>query len=162
MADGITIKVDATQAYAKLDRITPEVRDELRTVIPDLTRALGSLVNSKLSSELKSRRTLTVTQQMRESANQIIGVVGLESPSANGLLPTYLEKGTRPHEIKGNPVLAFVWDKGPNPGSVNFFRYVNHPGTKAYAFMERSLGEMQSDIVSEISNAVTRAAGSAR
>ncbi len=45
----------------------------------------------------------------------------------------YVENGTRPHLIAGNPNLQFVW-KGVR---VNF-RYVNHPGTEARPFMERA------------------------
>ena len=42
---------------------------------------------------------------------------------------TFVENGTRPHLIVGNPWLSFVWK-----GVRVFFRRVNHPGTKPYAF----------------------------
>lgn len=42
--------------------------------------------------------------------------------------PNYAEftdKGTRPHKIRGNPLLAFRWH-----GRLVIVRSVNHPGTK--------------------------------
>jgi len=157
MADGIEIKVDTTRAIAKLGRITPQVRDNLRKVIPDLTKALGKLIGAKLDSGLKSRKTLTVAQELHESVNRITGVARVEaSASSPKLLPTYLEEGTRPHEIIGNPVLAFPWDK--LGGATAFFRKVNHPGFAGLHFMEKAFSEMQEEIVGEIKAAVKEAA----
>lgn len=46
----------------------------------------------------------------------------------------YVVKGTRPHRITGNPLLAF------KVGSQTVFaQSVNHPGTKANDFMTRAL-----------------------
>lgn len=160
MADGLTIRVDATRAYAKIDSITPRIRDQLRKVIPDLTRQLGAAVNSKLASELKSRKTLNVAQELHETTRQIYGLVRLEAADPSpALLPTYLEEGTRPHEIAGNPILAFYWDK---MGADVFFRRVQHPGTKAYQFMARTFAEQREDIVNEIEDAVATGAREAR
>jgi hypothetical protein len=159
MVDGVQIKVDARAARLKLDRVTPTVRDALRAVLPNLTKQLASAVTSKLGSELKSMKTLTVTQELRESTNQIYGLVSLKSPSAGGLLPTYLEEGTRPHEIVGNPFLAFHWER---LGVDVVFRRVQHPGTKAYQFMARSFAEQRDEIVSQISEAAKSGAQKAR
>jgi hypothetical protein len=159
MAEGVTINVDATRALVKLDRITPAVRDELRGIIPSLTNRLGALVDSKLGSELKSRTTLTVAKEMHETTAEIYGLVELRSPSANGLLPTYLELGTRAHPIVGNPILAFYWER---LGKMVFFHSVNHPGFKAYAFMARSFAEMRDEIVEQLKAAAQRGASKAQ
>lgn len=48
----------------------------------------------------------------------------------------YVVKGTRPHRIEGNPLLAFFW---PKVGRNVVFRSVQHPGTKANDFLTRAL-----------------------
>lgn len=48
----------------------------------------------------------------------------------------YVIKGTRPHVIEGNPLLAFFW---PKVGQFVVFPKVNHPGTKANNFLQRAL-----------------------
>lgn len=49
----------------------------------------------------------------------------------------YVVKGTRPHEIVGNPLLVFDWPAGGLHPAV--FRRVNHPGTKANPFFVNSV-----------------------
>ncbi len=159
MADNVEIKVDTTSARLKLGRVTPAVRNELRGIVPSLTNRLASLVDAKLGSELKTRRTLSVAREMHETTNEIYGLVRIDSPSANGVLPTYLELGTRPHVIEGNPILAFYWER---LGQTVFFRRVNHPGNKAYRFLARSFAEMRDQVVSDIRAAAERGARGAR
>lgn len=48
----------------------------------------------------------------------------------------FVIKGTRPHPIVGNPLLAFFW---PKMGRNVVFRHVMHPGTKANDFLSRAL-----------------------
>ena len=48
----------------------------------------------------------------------------------------YVVKGTAPHKITGNPLLAFFW---PKVGSFVVFRSVNHPGTRPNNFLSRAL-----------------------
>lgn len=48
----------------------------------------------------------------------------------------YVIKGTRPHKITGNPLLAFFW---PKVGQFVVFRSVNHPGTRPNNFLSRAL-----------------------
>lgn len=49
----------------------------------------------------------------------------------------YVIKGTRPHEIVGNPLLVFDWPAGGRDPAV--FRRVNHPGTRANTFFVDSI-----------------------
>ena len=53
----------------------------------------------------------------------------------------FVEEGTKPHEIKakGDGVLAFHWDHGPNGPGLYFFKSVQHPGTKGVHFMRDAL-----------------------
>lgn len=48
----------------------------------------------------------------------------------------FVIKGTRPHTITGNPLLAFFW---PKVGRNVVFRSVHHPGTRANDFLSRAL-----------------------
>jgi hypothetical protein len=41
---------------------------------------------------------------------------------------SYVDEGTGPHEIQGNPLLVFYWQAA---GKVVFLRSVQHPGTAA-------------------------------
>lgn len=56
--------------------------------------------------------------------------------TSNAPYTLYVIKGTRPHKITGNPLLAFFW---PKVGANVVFRSVNHPGTSANNFLGRAL-----------------------
>lgn len=70
------------------------------------------------SGDLAATRRLTV-----DDANLRASV---EYP---GDLPNYLEDGTGPHRIDGNPLLVFDW---PKAGGVVYLRHVNHPGSRKH------------------------------
>lgn len=55
---------------------------------------------------------------------------------SNAAYTLFVIKGTRPHPIVGNPLLAFFW---PKMGRNVVFRHVMHPGTKANDFLTRAL-----------------------
>lgn len=70
--------------------------------------------------------------------SRIKGYVEISTPgAAEGILgaftdyASFVESGTRPHEIHGNPFLTFK----AKDGTWVTTRMVNHPGTKPYAFM---------------------------
>lgn len=151
----ITVKVDNTTALARFgpQGIPVSVRNELRKVIPDLTRRLGAAVNRNLNDRLKSRRRLVVQQQMVENTQAIYGRVTTVSVSEPFMLPIWLEDGTRPHEIvaKNAPVLAFYWDR---IGGMAFFKRVMHPGFAGVRYTADAFAEVEPEIKSEINRAV--------
>lgn len=53
------------------------------------------------------------------SGDVVYGTVGSESDIAG-----YLEEGTSPHRIPGNPLLAFQWH-----GRLTIVHWVDHPGS---------------------------------
>lgn len=55
---------------------------------------------------------------------------------SNAAYTLFVIKGTRPHPIVGNPLLAFFW---PKVGANVVFRSVMHPGTKPNDFLTRAL-----------------------
>lgn len=66
---------------------------------------------------------------------------------------SYVEEGTKPHRIEGNPFLAFIWK-----GEQVFFRYVNHPGSKPYPFMGIGYLKAERVVQREIEMGIARAA----
>lgn len=65
---------------------------------------------------------------------------------------SYLEEGTQPHLIAGDPFLAFEWK-----GEKVFFRYVNHPGTRPMPFMGPALQKAERVVQREVELGVARA-----
>ena len=59
----------------------------------------------------------------------------------------YMEEGTRPHTIEGNPWLW--WDELEHP-----VHSVNHPGTPAYKYMEEALNSNIDRIIEFIEEAI--------
>ena len=153
MADDVQIKVDATSARLKLERIAPAVRNQLRQVLPQLTLKIGAAVNAKLDSELKSRTRLNVTQELRESANQIYGAVRIDwvGEQIAKLVPTYLEYGTQRHWVAPITAKALHWVTDAGDDAFSKGHYVS--GIKAHNFMSRTFREMQSEIVETIRTA---------
>lgn len=56
--------------------------------------------------------------------------------TSNAPYSVFVIKGTRPHPIVGNPLLAFFW---PKMGANVVFHRVMHPGTKPNDFLSRAL-----------------------
>lgn len=56
--------------------------------------------------------------------------------TSNAPYSIFVIKGTRPHKITGNPLLAFFW---PKLGRDVVFRSVQHPGTRPNNFLSRAL-----------------------
>lgn len=155
-----TIQVDATKAFAKFsDAGIPEsVRRNLRSMLPPLGKAVGASVDAKLDTQLKSRTTLTTNQEMREptSGRSITMRVWVTSPTGGGLLPRWIEEGTKGHGPVEAPFLVFQIDgewirtkfvKGMFGGDMQGLHY-----------MENTLAEMESEIVDTLTQAVRQGA----
>jgi len=65
---------------------------------------------------------------------------------------SFVEEGTPPHFIAGNPTLAFQWK-----GEQMFLRYVNHPGSKPYPFMHLAYVKAERVVIKEIELGIERA-----
>jgi len=72
-------------------------------------------------------------RQSRETTGQFSAGWDVSSDAPYSM---FVIKGTRPHEIKGNPLLGFFW---PKIGQFAVFHSVHHPGTKANNFLGRAL-----------------------
>jgi hypothetical protein len=147
-----TINVDLSKALLRFGEagIPEQVRTNLRRLIPPLAINFTAQVNNRLNTQLKSRNSLTVTNEMRENRNQITAKIQIVS-STNQLLPTYLELGTRPHGI--DPVNAQFLHFALGGVIEVFAKHVEHPGTRAYHFLEDTLVEFKSEILDTMQQA---------
>jgi len=158
------IQVDARKALLKFsDAGIPEgIRRNLRTVIPDLTKRLGASVEAKLNSELKSRKNIDVKKEMVESPTYLYGRVRVvwTGDQKSNMVPAVLDTGAKAHLIEAKPgsALFFFWEKlGINAA----FKAVHHPGFAGINYMQRSLDEMQSEIVNALQKAAQNGAKAA-
>lgn len=100
-------------------------------------------VRQGLATALEEGERQAKTQHRYEDqtgllTSRIRGYVEISIPgAAQGVLgaftdyASFVEGGTKPHEIHGNPFLTFK----AKDGTWVTTRMVHHPGTKAYAFM---------------------------
>ncbi len=149
-----TITVDARQAYARFSEsgIPEQVRNNLRRLLPQLGKDVGAAVDAKLASGLKSRNTLTTNMLMKENPRQLTVTVSVTSPTGGGMLPKWIEEGTRGHGPVTAPFLVFQIDgqwirtkfvKGMFGGDMQGLHY-----------MENAMQEMEPQIVDTLHTAV--------
>jgi|SRR5215831_1119202 len=136
-----TITVDATQAYARFSPagIPEAVRNNLRRLLPQLGKDIGSEIEHKLDSELRSRNSLSVKKEMHEDGWAVYIKIETVAPS-KPMLPLWLEEGTRPHPIVAvnARALYFYWER---IGRYVAFKRVMHPGFKGLHYTERTMEE---------------------
>ena len=89
----------------------------------EMTRRLKAAAPKKTGELERSISVRPTTGYSPRISPTITLVAEAKAPQAR-----FTEEGTRPHEIRGNPILAFYWEK---VGRFVYFRKVNHPGNKA-------------------------------
>lgn len=77
--------------------------------------------------EVARERITSRTGQYIEGIQSRVDPADVLTITASAPHSSYIESGTRPHVIRGNPVLVFDWK-----GQTRFFTFVNHPGTRPY------------------------------
>lgn len=121
---------------AELARVMAEGADKARasTKFKDQTGALRRSIVSGLEGSWQS--------------GDLQGVLLAEAEHAS-----YVEDGTRPHEILPRSKRALSWPKAPRP-----VRRVQHPGTKATEFIRKSInpGGASNRISAAAADAVNR------
>lgn len=157
----VTVKIDNTAAIANFGPqgfLPVAVRDNLRSVLPDLTRRLGAQVNSNLDSGLKTRRRLQVRQEMVENPTAIYGRVTTVATEEPLMLPEWLEDGTAAHVIRARNATAlfFFWEK---VGRNVMFQKVNHPGFAGIHYTQNAFDALEGEIRSGINGAIRDAYG---
>lgn len=148
------------RVFEKLDRLPESLRSQLRSRIPDLTRALAERVRSKLAPGTLFKTTThllpAIKSQMVENAAEIYGRVYVDPSMFKPVVAHTLESGSRAHVItaRNAPALSFFWEK---LGRRVSFRSVNHPGFVGRSYMQSSLDEMKAEITAGLEQSVIEA-----
>lgn len=154
-----TVTIDAKQVLARFSPagIPQGVRQELRAVLPDLTRRLGLNVEERLNTQLRSRRRLKVDKLLREDARGITGQVRTvwTGDKSKSFIPQILETGAKAHPIfpRNAKALSFFWER---IGQRVVLASVWHPGFPGINYMTEAFREMEGEILGSITEAVRR------
>ena len=131
----IRMEVDTSKLNLDADKINKAVSQELEKTAHRIERQAKELAPVD-TGEL--RRSITTEGN------------GLDYEISTNLeYSEYIEDGTSPHIINGNPYL--YWEGASHP-----VRRVNHPGNKAYLYMETACDTQTEDIEDRIADIIDK------
>ena len=131
----IRVEVDTSKLNLDADKINKAVSQELEKTAHRIERQAKELAPID-TGEL--RRSITTEGS------------GLDYEISTNLeYSEYIEDGTSPHIINGNPYL--YWEGASHP-----VRRVNHPGNKAYLYMETACDTQTEDIEDRIADIIDK------
>ena len=131
----IRMEVDTSELNLDADKINKAVSQELEKTAHRIERQAKELAPVD-TGEL--RRSITTEGS------------GLDYEIGTNLeYSEYIEDGTSPHIINGNPYL--YWEGASHP-----VRRVNHPGNKAYLYMETACDTQTEDIEDRIADIIDK------
>ena len=131
----IRMEVDTSKLNLDADKINKAVSQELEKTAHRIERQAKELAPVD-TGEL--RRSITTEGS------------GLDYEIGTNLeYSEYIEDGTSPHIINGNPYL--YWEGASHP-----VRRVNHPGNKAYLYMETACDTQTEDIEDRIADIIDK------
>ena len=131
----IRMEVDTSKLNLDADKINKAVSQELEKTAHRIERQAKELAPID-TGEL--RRSITTEGS------------GLDYEIGTNLeYSEYIEDGTSPHIINGNPYL--YWEGASHP-----VRRVNHPGNKAYLYMETACDTQTEDIEDRIADIIDK------
>lgn len=121
-----------------------ELQDEWRsTGLPGVRRAMRKAVVEAIEQGAKVARSLVPVSDKprgphlrdrilswiaKDDANEVAGVI-----NAGRAYASFVENGTRPHEIRPRRVSVLAWEGSDGEG--HFAKVVHHPGTQPHPFM---------------------------
>lgn len=131
----IKMEVDTSKLNLDADKINKAVSQEIEKTAHRIERQAKELAPID-TGEL--RRSITTEGS------------GLDYEIGTNLeYSEYIEDGTSPHIINGNPYL--YWEGASHP-----VRSVNHPGNKAYLYMETACDTQTEDIEDRIADIIDK------
>ena len=131
----IRMEVDTSKLNLDADKINKAVSQEIEKTAHRIERQAKELAPID-TGEL--RRSITTEGS------------GLDYEISTNLeYSEYIEDGTSPHIINGNPYL--YWEGASHP-----VRSVNHPGNKAYLYMETACDTQTEDIEDRIADIIDK------
>ncbi len=136
------------KGFDTLDRdIGDAIETELASIMEEgAEKARGTKAFRDRSGEL--RRSIVAGTEGSWEGGNLEGVLLAEAEHAS-----YVEEGTPPHEIRPKNKRALSW-----PGAKHPVRGVSHPGTKATAFLRKSInpGAASNRLAARAADAVNR------
>lgn len=152
------VELDLDEVFQAEDRFEREARRFDERVRAGLEKALRAGVLVGVNSRHYEDQTGLLTSMIK-------GFVVISTPGrAEGLLgaftdyASYVNQGTLPHEIHGNPYLTFKAKDGTWVTVTRVF----HPGTKPDGFMYRAYLEAERVLLREVEAAVDAFSGTSR
>ena len=131
----IRMEVDTSKLNLDADKVNKAVSQEIEKTAHRIERQAKELAPID-TGEL--RRSITTEGS------------GLDYEISTNLeYSEYIEDGTSPHIINGNPYL--YWEGASHP-----VRRVNHPGNKAYLYMETACDTQTEDIEDRIADIIDK------
>jgi HK97 gp10 family phage protein len=137
------------QFVSKYRRMPQAVRAGM---VQSMTRVViqGEAISKRLVRKKTGTTARSITHKVRGGGATVIGEWGSVYKVAK-----WLELGTRPHRIVGNPWL--YW-----PGAAHPVRAVNHPGTRPYPFIRPAGRQIRPIVRKEFQAMLRRVVAGAR
>lgn len=135
MANNFTIEIEGLSKLRKSFKKSPQI------VRAGLSRAIKTSVN--IIRPIMQRNAPFASGKLRKNIQSVAS--GLEGRVGPNLRVTpyalFVEKGTKPHEIRPRTKQALFW-----PGARHPVKRVMHPGTKANPFVEKTVKEIETPV----------------
>ena len=152
------IKVEARPTFRDIEGRFTQAREQL---LRDRQQAMKNIGRKYVAAAKKEAPGKKFPESIGFQTYTTVDGVGFRAYAAQPLF-TFITEGTRPHIIRGNPILAFHWERGPEGPGKYFFHYVNHPGTEPNPFHERAWEQTEGEITPEMQKISTRMFNSLR
>ncbi len=138
MRVSFSVRHDFAPARAAIARLPRESEAAMRRATVEGTAILEANAQRTIN-----RRTGRTAGTIRASVDSPPGLVARGTVGSSDPVATYLEFGTRPHEIRARPggVLRFTVGN-----RVVFARSVRHPGTRPYLWLSRAVQEAKGPV----------------
>lgn len=123
--------IDATAFLASFKALEQKLHDYLHATWIDVIKR----AEQRMYQHGYQNRTGRLTSSMKWAAGdrRAFGFWGTITIAAK--YAVYVDRGTKPHDIHGNPLLKFYW---PKIGAWVALRKVKHPGTMGAGFSEHA------------------------
>ncbi len=148
---GIEIRIpwkDIRLVNSSLGKFRKRFGEEVTTLSGEILDELKTRTPRSNKSETGYTHLADAWAMNREDRDGMLEKLVFHNVAPHNKVLLYLEYGTVPHLIEGNPVLCFEVD-----GKIIFSRRVYHPGTKAYNIIGGMMGDV-SELISSIQDAV--------
>lgn len=123
----MSVSIDGSGFLRDLKQLEEDLKKETKEA---MRYAVEEAERHAKTTSLFNDRTGYLRLSVMGKAEDTEGEISANTPYAK-----FVEAGTSPHVITGNPWLTFYWQKA---GSWVRFRRVNHPGTAPRPFMEKA------------------------